>query len=132
MKVRKMNIKIEALKAITFIAIGGFLFVNYWPKDKIDKTEPQQPTAKSSGKAVAKKVTKANGDIEESLECVTYSELKPSPSVVVKKNYSIGLVGLKEIEALSLDARIGQLPVFVGIIANKNLDQSKLLLRMEF
>jgi hypothetical protein len=44
-----MNLKLEALKAIMFLAIGGFLFVSFWPKP-----EPPKPVAIPESKEIAK------------------------------------------------------------------------------
>lgn len=121
-----MNLKINAAFLLVGCALGFFV------ANKLKSNAPDTPpaVAKAFGMAKAQKVTKANGDVVETLECGAQAELKPMPAA--KKNYSVGLVGLKSVEALSMDARLGSLPVFVGAQINKNLNESKLSIRMEF
>lgn len=45
-----MNLKLEALKAVLFFALGGFIFVHYWPKPEpaasVKKEEQKKGTIK--------------------------------------------------------------------------------------
>lgn len=122
-----MNLKLNAAILLVGCAVGYFL------ANKFKPVAPDAPpaVAKASGVAKAQKVTKANGDVVETLECGSAAQAS-APIMQVKKNYSVGLIGLKGVEALSVDARLGSLPVFVGAQINKNLNESKLSLRMEF
>lgn len=122
-----MNLKLNAAILLVGCAVGYFL------ANKFKPVAPDAPPAvKASGSASVKKVTKPNGEVTETLECASQAEAKPSQPVVIKKNYSVGLVGLKGLEAVSVDARLGNLPVFVGAIVNQKLEDSKIHLRMEF
>jgi hypothetical protein len=87
----------------------------------------------SSGNVKATKVTKPTGEVVETLECAaqTSAVAEVNPIVLVKRSkYSVAVIGLKDIEAVQADARLGDLPLFAGGIANK--DNFKLSLRWEF
>ncbi len=61
-----MNLKLEALKAIIFFALGGFIFVNYWPKPQ----PPIAPESKQSCVANLKKHTNPDGSTDESFDFI--------------------------------------------------------------
>lgn len=78
------------------------------------------------------KVTDTSGKITETTE-QNSSNLKESLTNSYKPRYSFGISGLKSVEYVTQEARIGDMPIFLGAdISLKSIDQSRLRLRFEF
>lgn len=123
-----MNLKISAGVAIVSLAVG-FLIA----KKVYDKPQPQPQTsvAKASGSVKTVKVTKPNGEVTETVECASSAEtINQNQAAKTLKRYSVSVSGLKNIEAIGADARLGDLPLFIGGIATK--DSIKAQFRWEF
>jgi len=89
-------------------------------------------TVKTDVKYKTKIVTLPNGTKTETIE-VDSKTVTNSSSAPTKAQYSLALSGLKSVEYVSPSARLGDLPLWVGVdIKLKDLKDSKLQLRMEF
>ncbi len=94
-----MNLKIEAFKALVFFALGGFLFVSYWPQQKhtssiaipeseeLLKLKKQVAEFISQKKSVVKEYNCANGALskETSLDEVTAEKIAKESEEKLKK-----------------------------------------------
>lgn len=122
-----MSLKTNVLVFMVGVVVGSVI------KDFTKKPEPQPPTqTKAKSGASVQKITKLNGEVIETVNCESSSELSPASPVVIKKKYSVAVSGLKNIDSVAADLRLGNTPLFFGVVINKELDKSKLQLRMEF
>lgn len=122
---------------ISFIigALAGYLF----KKPEI-KTEIKEVKVNQTAVTITKKTkkmpdgTETTDQVEQYLTNIYENKkaLVQSNPVTVKR-YSVSLLGLDSIHSLSIDARLGDLPLFVGGQLNiKEPKNSLLLLRFEF
>lgn len=110
--------------------LGGFGVYRLMPKPV-----PQVITVESVKTDIKYKtriVTLPDGTKTE----VTEGEAKQasvSSNSPTKARYAVALSGIKRIDLITLEARLGDLPVFLGVNADiRNLNESKLQLKWEF
>lgn len=125
-----MSLKLNAVFLLLMFVIGCVCGYQFRPEPVASA-----PSVEAASKAGVKviRVTEPSGKVTESLECAASSEAKatllPATSSP-KSRYSVFAQGLTGVDAVGADARLGDLPLFVGGIASK--DNFKLSLRWEF
>lgn len=111
-------------------------FVGFLIGRSVQSTAPPSTVGqKQSTECKVTKVTKVNADgSREIAESFTASGSQTqSTSIQPLKSlsrYSIGAQGLKTIDSISADARLGEMPLFVGGVLSR--DNFKVQLRLEF
>jgi hypothetical protein len=127
-----MNLKINGL-----ILLGGLILGAYGGYKLGARREPaadvSQPVqAKANSNAKVTKTTKPSGEVVEVVECGASAQAQLPPLKAIKPSYSVGIIGLKQLDAITAEIRLAQTPFLLGVIIPRSLPDSKLSLRMEF
>ena len=121
-----MNIKIEAVKALLFTALGAFLFAKYSPKPepKNQSGVEQNQLQMQDCKVVIKKVTNKDGSVDEVTEFLSNNSQKQSQKIQPPKpeNQNKLFLGLGTEKKLTLDLQRGNIQH--QIISDGNKDHS--------
>jgi hypothetical protein len=120
--------KIEILKALVFMACGGFLALRFAPEPKPEVIVKQEQAQEC--KTTIVKRTNPDGSVDEVTEFIAKNkqaqEAKPSPAPK-KPNYGVGIYNDKFVFG---EVRLGNSPLF--LIGETNFHQARIGIKLEF